>query len=125
MSYLKDLDEYTTKELETELAKRRDAADKGLCDYCFRPRSEPACRLPERHAGTADGLWSISINGRQAYTRSTHLSYDQLVAMAGMSGQPSMTGFFPSTGHGCIVSPGEYVRVREGMRIDVCHTGAA
>lgn len=49
MSYIKDLDEVTDKELETELFNRRVMRENGICDYCGRTEAKPECRFPERH----------------------------------------------------------------------------
>ena len=50
MSYPKDLDEYSEKELVAELNRRFVARSRGVCDYCGRPPEAPACKFPERHA---------------------------------------------------------------------------
>lgn len=44
-----DLDEYPETQLRAELARRADARERGLCDYCGRPKAAPTCRFPERH----------------------------------------------------------------------------
>lgn len=49
MSYIKDLDEYTEKELLDELQHRKILQDQNLCDYCGRKSTEPVCRFPSRH----------------------------------------------------------------------------
>lgn len=50
MSYIKDLDEYTEKELLDELQHRKILQDQNLCDYCGREKcTEPTCRFPSRH----------------------------------------------------------------------------
>lgn len=49
MSYERDLDEFTTERLEAELQARRKARHDHLCDYCFKPYSDPKCKFPERH----------------------------------------------------------------------------
>ncbi len=44
------LDEYSTAELQRELARRREDTLLGICDYCDKPlKSEPVCRFPDRH----------------------------------------------------------------------------
>jgi hypothetical protein len=50
VSYPKDLDEYTEAELKAELERRQKAREAGLCDYCGRQPSQPACRFPERYS---------------------------------------------------------------------------
>lgn len=127
MSYLKDIDEYTTAELEAELAKREEANKQGLCDYCHRPRSTSSCRFPRRHLGTADAPTYIFINGcRKRVDEFTYLSYDWLVNVAGKSGTHwTMTCHYPSTGKTCSVKPHEYVTVRDDMRVDIVNKGAA
>lgn len=127
MSYLKDLDEYTTAELEAELARREAANKKSCCDYCGRPRDSKPCRYPSRHIGVIDGPTFIFVNGiRKRVDEFTHLSYEQLILMVGKSGYHlTMTCHYPSTGKACTVLPGEYVTVREGMQINIANTGAA
>lgn len=49
MSYPKTLDEYSEKELETELAQRKTMRENGICDYCGRTEAKPLCRYPDRH----------------------------------------------------------------------------
>ncbi|MGD9749416.1 MAG: hypothetical protein AB7W59_00310 [Acidimicrobiia bacterium] len=49
MGYPKDLDEYSEDQLKGELERRAGLRAKGLCDYCGRPPSEPACRFQGRH----------------------------------------------------------------------------
>ena len=52
MSYPKDLDEYTTAELELELAERKRKHDAGVCSYCTRDHGKkPSCKFPLRHSG--------------------------------------------------------------------------
>ena len=52
MSYPRDLDEYTEKELNDELILRDARQKVGLCDYCNRQiNSEPVCKFPKRHRG--------------------------------------------------------------------------
>jgi hypothetical protein len=50
MSYPKDLDEYSEKELVAELNRRFVVRSRGVCDYCGRSPEAPACKFPERHA---------------------------------------------------------------------------
>lgn len=50
MGYARDLDEYSEIELRTELTRRETARILGICDYCERKPTEPACRFPERHS---------------------------------------------------------------------------
>lgn len=50
MSYPRDLDEVSEKELVSEISRRKLLRRKGNCDYCGRPAGcIPACRFPERH----------------------------------------------------------------------------
>jgi len=52
MGYPRDLDDYTTAELETELRKRTAKHNRGECSYCSRKHgTKPECRYPERHSG--------------------------------------------------------------------------
>ena len=50
MSYQRDLDEITEKELLCELANREWRRSAGMCDYCNRPPSAPPCKFPSRHS---------------------------------------------------------------------------
>lgn len=50
MSYPRNLDEIDERLLRQEIERREKARAEGLCDYCGRPSTEPACRFPERHA---------------------------------------------------------------------------
>ncbi len=43
------IEEFSTTELEDELQRRAKIAKKGLCSYCGRKRTEPACRFTSRH----------------------------------------------------------------------------
>jgi hypothetical protein len=50
MSYPRDLDDYSDKELMDELNRRYISRQGRNCDYCHRPLgSRPACRHPARH----------------------------------------------------------------------------
>lgn len=55
MSYPRDLDEYDTEELQTELERRAKLRKKGLCSYCKRAVTASACRFPERHKAAKSG----------------------------------------------------------------------
>lgn len=128
MSYLKDLDEYTTAELEAELASREVCRNRGVCDYCRRSPNTPPCRFPDRHAGGVGrhGLKWLLINGHIKWVPEAFMSHEQLIACIGYRGdRPTMTCHYPSTGKTCTVLPREYVKVREGMRVDIANTGAA
>lgn len=47
-----DLDEYTTPQLEQELAERKRRHAAGVCSYCTRDHNRlPACKFPKRHSG--------------------------------------------------------------------------
>jgi hypothetical protein len=52
MSYMRDLDEYTERELYNELDRRQEKRDAGFCDYCGRLPCQPSCKFPERHKDT-------------------------------------------------------------------------
>lgn len=46
----RDLDEYSRRELQAELARREEKKAQGLCDYCGRSGLvEPACKFLDRH----------------------------------------------------------------------------
>jgi hypothetical protein len=49
MSYPRNLDEIAEERLREELARREQARDNGLCDYCGRPGTSDSCQFPERH----------------------------------------------------------------------------
>lgn len=54
MSYsTTDLHELPEKLLQEELSRRASLRYQGLCDYCGRAPSTPACRFPDRHATPA------------------------------------------------------------------------
>lgn len=59
MSYPKDLDEYSNKELQDELDRRAKYAKQGKCTYC---RHLYTCRFPGRHRGdeASDYSWKDS-----------------------------------------------------------------
>mgnify|MGYP001558649347 CR=1 FL=1 len=46
---MKDLDEYTTRELIDEINRRALLRERGICDYCERKGDSPTCKFPERH----------------------------------------------------------------------------
>jgi hypothetical protein len=56
MSYPKDLDEYDTAELRSELRRRMQLLAEGRCDYCGRPGTSDLCRFTERHLA-AEKAW--------------------------------------------------------------------
>lgn len=49
MGLPRSLDEYTEQELKKELTARKRFQKQGVCDYCERDPSTPACKFPERH----------------------------------------------------------------------------
>lgn len=49
MSHLRDLDEYSDRELENELQQRREREAQGVCSYCGRPGYTPTCKFENRH----------------------------------------------------------------------------
>ncbi len=51
MSYAYTLDEYPEEQLRAELDRRERLQASGLCDYCGRHRSTPACKERARHGG--------------------------------------------------------------------------
>lgn len=52
MSLPIDIDEMPEERLVAELQRRAKARGAGLCDYCTQPPTVPACKFPDRHAGT-------------------------------------------------------------------------
>jgi hypothetical protein len=64
VSYPKDLDEYTDEQLREELERREKATESGLCGYCGRLPTEPACKFPERHEAPLGALnWTVKKHG--------------------------------------------------------------
>lgn len=57
MSFQKDIDEYTEKELNDELERRNQLRDQGKCDYCQQYGNTPPCKFPERHK-KAEHWWN-------------------------------------------------------------------
>ena len=52
MSYHRELEDYTTPELENEINRREDNNKAGMCDYCGKPlHSTPKCKMNARHDG--------------------------------------------------------------------------
>ena len=51
MSYPRDLDDYSEKELRDEISRREVLAKKGLCTYCEGKRNTTPCQYPARHKG--------------------------------------------------------------------------
>jgi len=63
MTYFKDLDEYSSEQLQNELNRRSNLLQQGLCDYCGQKGSDRACRFPSRHKEAArkwHRSWKIS-----------------------------------------------------------------
>ncbi len=52
VSYAYTLDEYPEEQLRAELDRRARLRAAGLCDYCGRHPSTPACKEPARHGGS-------------------------------------------------------------------------
>lgn len=50
MSYPISLDEFSEKDLNAELERRRRLRDQGKCDYCQQLGNTPDCKFPDRHA---------------------------------------------------------------------------
>lgn len=47
-----DLDEFTTGQLEREVAERKRRHAAGKCSYCLKDHhTRPACKFAARHAG--------------------------------------------------------------------------
>lgn len=65
----------------------------------------------------------VIINGEEREVDSTLVSYDDVVAMAGMKGWPSVT--FRGAERSGILTPGGEVTLTPGMVFNVCHTGNA
>ena len=73
MSYPRDLDEFTSKELTDEMARRLKLQLNAECDYCGRPGNTAACRFPERH-GVARNEYARRLGARTAAVHHTFLS---------------------------------------------------
>lgn len=73
----------------------------------------------------------IIINGKTHDTfEGNEATYEHIVQVAGMTGNPSMTVSWRDerdarVQSGCILSAGQSIELRDGMRISVCHTGNA
>lgn len=71
----------------------------------------------------------ITINGRDHDVPGGYLSYEELVKLAGKTGNPSATYLGPRMGdmrRGGIMHPGcKPIELEEGMHFDVVHTGNA
>jgi hypothetical protein len=76
---------------------------------------------------TDEASCAVTVNGRHHghIRKGERLYYAEVVALAEMSGTPSMTWRYQDgTGSG-ILSPGQSVEARAGMIFNVCHTGNA
>ncbi len=49
MSYPRNIDEYPDEDLESELRRRKEARQTGLCDYCNRYANLAPCNMADRH----------------------------------------------------------------------------
>lgn len=70
----------------------------------------------------------ITINGDAREWPKAEMTYDELVAFAGMKGNPSATYLGPRNGDSRregIMSPGKTITIEDGMRFSVHHTGNA
>jgi len=83
--------------------------------------------LGATHFGlSAPDSFNIIVNTEKKLVHSTLVSYEDIVAMAGKKGHPSVVfhrGPLPKP-DGCL-APGEQVYLREGMVFAVQHTGNA
>jgi hypothetical protein len=67
----------------------------------------------------------IIVNGERREIPPSPVTYEQIVALAGMSGNPSMTWKLPLLGSGGTMSPGCTLVPSDGLVFNVCHTGNA
>lgn len=77
-----------------------------------------------------EAVTEIIINARKTFFKGQEISYEQLVALANKTGQPSVTyGTRPKEGsdnqRGGILSPGRKTKVEDGMIFNVVHTNNA
>jgi len=67
---------------------------------------------------------TVILNGESMRMPEGRIDYEDLVSLAGLRGNPSMT-WHQRGGAGGILSPGRWVEVRAGMVFNVVHTGNA
>lgn len=79
-----------------------------------------------------EDMVTIVINGEPVRVAPRRFSYDEIVALAGLTGTPSMTVHFPprvrafvAGGWNLTLSPGQSIQAEEGTIINVVHTGNA
>jgi len=65
------------------------------------------------------------LNGRKIASPVASLTYEELVTMAGKTGNPSMTVFDKKSGRGFAPHTGKVIELVEGMVINCVHTGNA
>lgn len=70
---------------------------------------------------------NIVINGTKMTTEATTLSYEEVLQLAGLRGNPTTVySYRNSKDHsGRFLNPGKSVDVWDGLSIDCCHTGNA
>lgn len=77
--------------------------------------------------------YRVTVNGADVTTTSTELTYEDVVALAGLKGQPSVTwSVWEAVGdklakmhRGGILHRGDGIQVADGMSFRAVHTGAA
>lgn len=68
----------------------------------------------------------ILVNGETFEVEASHISYREVVRLAGKSGHPSVTYHQPRQGGGGLMSPGSKpVPLTEGLSFSVYHTDSA
>lgn len=65
------------------------------------------------------------INGKMYWPTCAEWPYESIVSLADMTGTPSVTWKVRGTNDGGTLAPGQKVVVREGLVINVAHTGNA
>lgn len=89
-------------------------------------QAPPDDPLADFRAETDPAPLSIVVNGKaiEVVSPGRYLSYRELVALAGMAGQPTVVFSYPD-GRGATLPPTHYVTLVPGIVINVAHTGNA
>lgn len=71
----------------------------------------------------------VTVNGVECEVKPSYfMNYDQVVAAAGLHGEPTVVYHFPRQGdvhRDGILHKGQAINVEEGMRFEAVHTGNA
>ncbi|MEQ9074087.1 MAG: hypothetical protein RLP09_09540 [Sandaracinaceae bacterium] len=101
---------------EAEAVVRKDIQSR--VERYERERDEDEAALDAKHGGDV----SVVLNGRPTRLPA-RAAYEQLVAAAGMSGQPTVV--VRGAGAGRTVTPGQVVDLAAGATVNVAHTSHA